>query len=131
MNKLDGYKIQTVSVLDVEYVKGILPKPKFAVNLKERLQNLRSKLDSTIISDGLESEIAAVKEKLSGANDQLKIRLKPVKFTATISVALDSFSDTRHNISGVKITQILMNSNDATTGYKLQVSQVSSFLGLN
>ena len=52
-------------MLDVEYDEDMLPKPKFVLDLEERLHNHRSKLDNTIsVDDFVESEIAAVEAKL-------------------------------------------------------------------
>ena len=79
----------------------------------------------------MESNIARVKAELGRATNQLKFRLKPASFTTTGSVVIDSFCDIKHGMSGVIITQIPMNLNNATTGHKLQVSRVSFFCSKN
>ena len=117
----DGYKVQTVSVTDVAYVECMHPDPPFLLKLKAELNKLEAKLEDATIPGSLESLIATLKGEISQATDKLKFKLKPATFTATVSVAIDSFSDNKHDISGVKITQIPMNLNDATTGHKLQV----------
>ena len=117
----DGYKVQTVSVTDVAYVECMHRKPRFLQALEAKLNELEAKLDPDTVPGSLESVIATLKKEIDQATNKLKFKLKPVSFTATASVAIDSFSDEKHVFSGVKITQIPMNLNDATTGHKLQV----------
>ena len=96
-------------------------KPRFLQALEAKLNELEAKLNPDTVPGSLESVIATLKKEIDQATNKLKFKLKPVSFTATASVAIDSFSDEKHVFSGVKITQIPMNLNDATTGHKLQV----------
>ena len=121
----DGRKVNTVSVLWwVEHLECMLSKPKALKILEEELRKLKSTLASNTDPDTageLRKAVSETERAIAKSTDKLRFQLKPRSFTAKATVCIDPHSNSKTTIKGIKITQLPMNLNDATTGHKLQV----------
>ena len=120
----DGRKVNTVSVLWVEHLDCMLSKPKALKILEEELRKLKSELTSNTdpgTAGELRKALSETERAIAESTDKLRFQLKPRSFTAEARVSIDPNSDSKTTIKGIKITQLPMNLNDATTGHKLQV----------
>jgi len=120
----DGRKVNTVSALGVEHLECMLSKPKALKILEEDLKELKSTLASNTDPDKaseLRKAVSKTEQAIATSTDKLRFQLKPRSFTAQATVCIDPHSTSKTTIKGIKITQLPINLNDATTGHKLQV----------
>ncbi|EJK72010.1 hypothetical protein THAOC_06499, partial [Thalassiosira oceanica] len=68
----------------------------------------------------LRKAVSKTEQAITPSTDKLRFQQKPRSFTAQAMVCIDPHSNSRTTIKGIKITQLPMNLNDATTGHKLQ-----------
>ena len=72
--------------------------------------------------------IETLRNRLNSLQVAQTFKLNPVKSTATVDVRLDDRVNERTSIKQVIITQIPINTNDTTTGHKLQGMSVDKLL---
>ena len=72
--------------------------------------------------------IETLQNRLNSLQVAQTFKLNPVKSTATVEVRLDDSVNERTSIKQVIITQIPINTNDTTTGHKLQGMSVDKLL---
>jgi hypothetical protein len=103
-------KVWTVNAKDVEHIQcEHVNKPGYIVQLEAQIQELEKdneKLDE-------------LKEKLSKERDRRKFNLEPEKFSPEVNMKHFRTSLKKQPMR-CKMTQIPANSNDGTTGHKLQ-----------
>lgn len=115
-------KVYTVSARHVEWVEiERFPDNARIRALKKSIQQLKSILSSEDGSNNLErqNELDALNRDLIVAREAQCVRIYPTKSSAAVDLSIGN-SRTKMKIKNVKITQLPINMNDATTGHKLQ-----------
>lgn len=115
----EGKKVKCVSARDVEYVEiERFPESSKMKSLRVSIDELRSK---EILDDEQNARLEKLERGLAVEKASQCVRLAPTKTNTTVEVNLTGIPKQRKSrIKNVKITQIPINMNDATTGHKLQ-----------
>lgn len=105
-----GKKVWAVNAKDVEHIQcEHVNKPGYIVQLEAQIQELEKDND----------KLDELKEKLSKERDRRKFNLEPEKFSPEVNVKHFCTFFKKQPMQ-CKMTQIPANSNDGTTGHKLQ-----------
>jgi DNA repair ATPase RecN len=111
-----GKKVWTVNAKDVEHIQcEHVNKPGYIVQLEAQIQELEKIHDKNPNYDKLEE----LKKRLSKERESRKFNLEPENFSPEVNVKHFHTSFKKEKI-GCKMNQIPANSNDGTTGHKLQ-----------
>ena len=111
-----GKKVWTIDAKDVEYIKcEHVNKPGYILQLEAQIQELEKVQDNHQNNDKLD----VLREKLSKERDRRKFNLEPEKFSPEVNVKHFCMSFKKQPMR-CKMNQIPANSNDGTTGHKLQ-----------
>jgi len=111
-----GKKVWTIDAKDVEYIQcEHVNKTGYILQLEAQIQELEKIQDKHQNNDKLDE----LKEKLSKIKDSQKFNLEPEKFSPEVNLKLFQTSFKKQAMR-CKMTQIPANSNDGTTGHKLQ-----------
>jgi len=109
-------KVWTVNAKDVEHIQcEHVNKPGYIVQLEAQIQELEKIHDKNPNYDKLEE----LKKRLSKERESRKFNLEPENFSPEVNVKHFHTSFKKEKI-GCKMNQIPANSNDGTTGHKLQ-----------
>jgi hypothetical protein len=109
-------KVWTINAKDVEYIQcEYVNKIGYILQLEAQIQELKKVQDKHQNNDKLDE----LKEKLSKTKDSQKFNLEPEKFSPEVNVKHFQTSFKKQAMR-CKMTQIPANSNDGTTGHKLQ-----------
>ena len=120
-----GKKVWTVNAADVEWVEcEHVNKTSLFLQLESQINELKRQLD--LPQNDHQSEKKTIKSKLDDLNNKLakeiighKFKLKPEQFLPEVTVKHYHASSKKVAFQ-CKMKQIPANSNDATTGHKLQ-----------
>ncbi len=116
----EGRKVNTVLASDVEYMQlqhYPAETPKMKV-LQSKIDGLKEK---DILSEAERAELKSLESHLKKEKQARYFKLKPETYTAKASVSLDPEGITMEKTKiQVKFLQFALNTNDATTGHKLQ-----------
>ncbi len=120
-----GKKVWTVNAADVEWVEcEHVNKTSFLTQLESQIKELKCQLDLTPNDHKIERK--KIKSKLDDLNNKLakemtgrKFKLEPEQFSPEVTVKHYQTSSKKVSFR-CKMKQIPANSNDATTGHKLQ-----------
>jgi len=120
-----GKKVWTVNAADVEWVEcEHVNKTSFLTQLESEIKKLKCQLDLTPNDHKIERK--KIKSKLDDLNNKLakemtdrKFKLEPEQFSPEVTVKHYQTSSKKVSFR-CKMKQIPANSNDATTGHKLQ-----------
>jgi hypothetical protein len=116
MEELLRKKVWTINAKDVEYIQcEHVNKPGYILQLEAQIQELEKVHDKNPNYDKLDE----LKEKLSKERDSRKFNLEPEKFSPEVNVKQFCTSFKKQPMQ-CKMNQIPANSNDGTTGHKLQ-----------
>ena len=123
-----GKKVWTVNAVDVKWVEcEHVNKTSFRTQLESKIKELRSQLALTPNNHKIDKE--TIKSKFDDLNNKLakemtcrKFKLEPEHFTPEVTVKHYQTSSKKVAFR-CKMKQIPANSNDATTGHKLQKCQ--------
>ena len=111
-----GKKVWTIDAKDVEYIQcEHVNKTGYILQLEAQIQELEKIQDKHQNNDKLDE----LKEKLAKIKDSRKFNLEPEKFSPEVNLKLFRTSFKKQAMR-CKMTQIPANSNDGTTGHKLQ-----------
>ena len=120
-----GKKVWTVNAADVEWVEcEHVNKSNVMTQLELQIKELKNELD--LPPKNHKSDIKAIKSKIDELNKKLAkemngrvFKLKPEQFTPEVTVK-HCHASSKKIVFRCKMMQIPANSNDATTGHKLQ-----------
>jgi hypothetical protein len=120
-----GKKVWTVNAADVEWVEcEHVNKSSFVTQLESQIKELKSDLD--LRPNDHKSDKKTIKSKLVELNNKLaeemndrRFKLEPEQFSPEITVK-NYHASSKKIVFRCKMVQIPANSNDATTGHKLQ-----------
>jgi hypothetical protein len=120
-----GKKVWTVNATDVEWVEcKHVNKTSIVAQLEPQINQLKQELDVQPNDD--QSKKQTIKSKFYDLNNKLAKEMISCRFKLEPEQFLPEVSSKHHHISPKKVTvrcrmkQIPANSNDATTGHKLQ-----------
>lgn len=120
----EGYKVLTVNARHVEYVEiERFPDNAKIAAIKKSIHELEADMipDDDMSNTGADADrLAGLKHDLVAAQNAQCVKVLPTKSTAKVTVDLTGLGLTRQVIKGVKIQQLPLIMNDATTGHKLQ-----------
>ncbi len=121
-----GRKVGTVNASDVEWVEcEHINKTGTIIQLEAQIDQLRCTLDSlpktngTVTHQKVQSYLESLTSSLSAKMNDCKFKLEPESFSTKVSVKKYDTSTTYFDFR-CKMKQIPANTNDATTGHKLQ-----------
>ena len=119
-----GKKVWTVNATDVEWIEcEHVNKTGLILQLETQIHDVTSQLNSTQKKDQtnehLQLLLEELKIKVSNKMRSRKFKLQPEQFSNKISIKRLNTSSKKSEFR-CKMTQILANSTDATTGHKLQ-----------
>lgn len=104
----DGHKVLTINARHVEYIElERFPESKEIKSLKAEIEEY-------------EAPPARLVKKLTSLQKSRRFQVAPNPHTVTVKVSLDDRVPEKMLLSGVKLFQLPINMNDATTGHKLQ-----------
>jgi hypothetical protein len=120
-----GKKVWTVNAADVEWVEcEHVNKSSFLTQLESQIKELKNELD--LQPNGNKSDKKTIKSKLDELNNKLakemkgrRFKLEPEQFSPEVTVK-HYHASSKKIVFRCKMMQIPANSNDATTGHKLQ-----------
>jgi hypothetical protein len=120
-----GKKVWTVNAADVEWVEcEHVNKSSFVTQLESQIKELKSDLD--LRPNDHKSDKKTIKSKLVELNNKLaeemndrRFKLEPEQFSPEVTVK-NYHASSKKIVFRCKMVQIPANSNDATTGHKLQ-----------
>ena len=116
----DGFKVYTTSARYVEWAEfERFPENDRIKSKKADISNLESCMTSDVSEQNI-SQLKKMKQELAALQCSQRFRLSPKTVTAYVNVTLDDSVTYRTELSGVTMTQLPINMNDATTGHKLQ-----------
>jgi len=111
-----GKKVWTIDAKDMEYIQcEHVNKTGYMLQLEAQIQELEKVQDKHQNNDKLDE----LKEKLSKIKDSQKFNFEPEKFSPEVNLKQFRTSFKKQAMR-CNMTQILANSNDGTTGHKLQ-----------
>ncbi len=106
----------TIDAKDVEYIQcEHVNKPGYILQLEAQIQELEKVQDTHLNND----KLGELNEKLSKERDSRKFNLELEKFSPVVNVKHFRTSFKKQQMR-CKMNQITANSNDGTTGHKLQ-----------
>jgi hypothetical protein len=120
-----GRKVWTVNAKDVEYVEcEHVNKTEIMLQLETQIHEYTSQLDvienkNQIQQNFIQVKIDKLKSRLSTIMNNRKFKLKPEQCSTKVSIKQYNTSSNKIEFC-CKMKQIQINSNDATTGHKLQ-----------
>lgn len=114
-----GYKVNTVLASDVEYIR-LQHFPAETPKIKSLQAKVDGMKEQEILSDAEKTELKRLETDLEAEKQKRFFDLKPQTYKATAHVPLDSEGIYGKLKYVAKFFQFPLNSNDATTGHKLQ-----------
>jgi hypothetical protein len=118
--------VWTVNAADVEWVEceHVNKSSSFVTQLESQIKELRNELDlpqNNHMSDNktIKSKLDELKNKLAKEMNDCRFKLKPEQFSPEVTVK-HYHASSKKIVFRCKMMQIPANSNDATTGHKLQ-----------
>jgi hypothetical protein len=128
-----GKKVWTVNAADVEWVEcEHVNKSSFITQLESQIKELEHELDlpqNNHISDNktIKSKLDELKNKLVKEMNDCRFKLEPEQFSPEVTVK-HYHASSKKIVFRCKLMQIPANSNDATTGHKLQGMSTDSII---